>query len=316
MQERSSRPGGSSEAFDLLLLPGLHLSAILLGGSAGAFGAVGGGDEILLAGLGQFLGRGQIFHELRDQRRADPFRDQTDHLHGAVHLSGMGGQRFADAHLVGRFLGFSADLHLAASACVGGFRPGLVKTDGPEPLVDPHAGRFVHGDRLRADRDAVQSPLKTGPPGAVSKIMKASLLLSAGLMLGAVAASAQTHSKIQYRTPVTEATPLGFTLVVQSRPDGGGVCYAPPSPSVIIVPSLGGSTYRGTYYARNVSYGNGNFGRLNVSGYNYNSGYGGGSSFGWTGSGHGYAGGYRGHCGVVAGQPSCGRTLAARHCDY
>jgi hypothetical protein len=142
--------------------------------------------------------------------------------------------------------------------------------------------------------------------------MKASLLLAAGLMLGTVAASAQSHSKIQYRTPVTEATPLGFTLVVQSRPDGGGVCYAPPSPSVVIVPSLGGSTYRGTYYARTVSYGNRNFGRINVSGYNY--GY--QRSSGWTGSGHGYSQGYRGHHGVVAFQPSCVRTVAARPCVY
>lgn len=142
--------------------------------------------------------------------------------------------------------------------------------------------------------------------------MNASFLVAAGLMLGTVAASAQHASKIQYRTPVTEATPLGFTLVLQSRPDGGGVSYASDSPSVVIVPSSGGSAYRGTYYARTVSYGNRNWGRINVSGYNY--GY--QRSYGWTGSGHGYSGGYRGHHGAVAFQPSCARTVAARPCVY
>jgi hypothetical protein len=144
--------------------------------------------------------------------------------------------------------------------------------------------------------------------------MKASFLLAAGLMLGTVAASAQHASKIQYRTPVTEATPLGFTLVLQSRPDGGGACYSPDSPSVVIVPSQGGSAYRSTYYARTVSYGNRNFGRINVSGYSY--GY--QRSLDWTGygSGYGHSSGYRGHRGAVAVQPSCVRTVAARPCVY
>jgi hypothetical protein len=141
--------------------------------------------------------------------------------------------------------------------------------------------------------------------------MNASLLAAAGLMFFALAAPAQTAAKIHYRTPVTEATPLGFTLNLQSRPDGGGVVPGASRPSVVIVSSRGGTAYRGTYYAQPVSYGNRNTGRLNVSGYHYGHGH---RAYGWTGSGLRHTTTttvVRAHHGNVAHQTSCARTVVA-----
>ncbi len=144
--------------------------------------------------------------------------------------------------------------------------------------------------------------------------MKASLL-AAGLMFVALSATAQTSPKIQYRTPVTQATPLGFTLNLQSRPDGGGVVYGAAHPSVVVVASQSGTSYRGTYYPQPVSYANRNWGRLNVSGYHY----GHHRSYGWTGSGYRHGTTttiIRTHHGAVAHQPSCARTVSVAPCVY
>lgn len=141
--------------------------------------------------------------------------------------------------------------------------------------------------------------------------MNAPSIAAAGMMFAVVGSTALAADRIEYRTPVTQATPLGFTLSIQSRPSGEPLYQSRPSASVVTVASQGGSAYRGTYYVRPVSYGNHHRGRLNVSGYHYGrSGYGSSTHCATT------VVRTRVHGGTVAVAPGCNRTVSARPCVY